>query len=607
MTFVDAFAPDMVLGPDQVLPTVPRDFGERFDLNWKAARSPDKFFFYESRMMALWDDALDQLNRATGQTFPNPFRLAAGKQPRTGIFGEALPEALTRRNTARRDDVLPDILAAFDQARAGQFDLPDPRRFEDRIRGEAQKLRQDAERSALASYGAGGLGAFLGAAAGEMSHPVNLATLPIGGSYALGNIARIGLLRFLGRNALIEGGVAAASQAAIEALDAPYQERLATDTGLADRIERILIAGAGGAALGLGLSGLAAAARGLRRGARMTLDEADALKVAERASYAERNPLGPDGANAHAKALDTAEVQVAAGRHADVRPMVREEMQRQRRAEADSAGVPADFKPTTEELIAAREVMTGRLFGQAPKEPPSLSQFVRAKGGIDIADNLAGDLRAMDINQLSGLLRKRREGGVKDMQGAKERLGRSADDMAEAAWAEGFYHERPTREEFIADLIDDHQGARKIYADLDRAAEYDQHLTDQRNFQHYIENLPFNPEGMREREIAWRLRQIPAARAPDVDSVPFDPFDSDAATRPIADAAPVPPERPPTGMKDAKADEARAMVLQKDFEMDVPSGDGFVKRKASEVLAEADERVKAAKLAAECAAGGAIG
>lgn len=348
MSFPDAFSSDMVLGPDQILPTVPRGFGERFDLEWKAARAPDKWLYFESRMTDLWDEALEKLQKATGQTYPNPFRLPAGKRRTHGLFGETLPEGL---GAPRRDDVLPDILAAFDQARAGQFDLPDPRRFEDKIRDEATKLRQDAQRSALASYGAGGLGAFLGAASGELSHPVNLATLPIGGAYATGNIARLGLLRFLGRNALIEGGVAMASQTAIEIADAPYQERLATDTGIEDRLERIFIAGAGGAILGLGLSGLVAAARGVRRRLAPTLDEADAIKVAERATLHEgKNPLGPEGGIAHARALETAEAQVAAGRHADVREIVREEVLRQKRAADPPVHERADVSPFTEKL-----------------------------------------------------------------------------------------------------------------------------------------------------------------------------------------------------------------------------------------------------------------
>lgn len=358
MSFVDAFAPDMVLGPDQVLPTAPRDFGERFDLNWKAARAPDKFFFYESRMTALWDEALDRLNKATGQTFPNPFRLPAGKRRTHGLFGEELPKEL---GAPRRDDVLPDILAAFDQALAGQHDLPNPRLFEDKIREEATKMRQDAAKSALASYGAGGLGAFLGAAAGEISHPVNLATLPLGGSYALANIARVGLLRYLGRNALAEAGVAMASQTAIEALDAPYQERLATDTGLADRLERIFIAGAGGAILGLGLSGLVAAARGLRRKLPATLDEADALKVAERATLHEgKNPLGSEGGVAHGEALRRAEADVAAGRHANVDEIVREEVKRQVRA-AQPLTRPESYPENVKEAL-------GR-FATGPADP----------------------------------------------------------------------------------------------------------------------------------------------------------------------------------------------------------------------------------------------
>lgn len=590
MSFPDAFAHDIVLGPDQVLPTVPRDFGERFTLNWKAARAPDKWWFYDTRMMELWDDALDQLQKATGQNFVNPYRVRPDGAPAPWRPGSApAPEWQRRLETTDRSTAIDAALKAFDQAREGQFDLPDPRRFEDRVRAESVKLRQDAEKSALASYGAGGLGAFLGAAAGELSHPVNVATLPLGGEYAIANVARMGLLKFLGRNALVEGGVAAASQTAIEALDAPYQERLATDTGIGDRVERVLTAGVGGAILGLGLSGLVAAVRGARFRGRMALDEADALKVAERNVYAaERNPLGPDGANAHARATSVAEVQVSAGRHADIDAITKEELLRQAEAvaeptreaiitrlradiarlearvtDADKIGVVLDPKAEPDALAKARTALkeveeTGRFQGRVLPTAADEAVYRDAVAAVRDAVDVGEDVTLPWLVQATGRPEK-------DVKRIITRMEREGVIKGEPDAADAFEIDRMRADALLAPPS----------------------------------RPPARSTLEEETEAIFAARMSPTA-----ETHAFDILDSDAATRPIAENAPVPPEKPPTGMKEAKADEARAMVMQKDFEITIEDG---TKRMASEIMAEADERLKAAKLAAECAAGGAIG
>lgn len=585
MSFPDAFAPDMVLGPDQVLPTVPRDFGERFTLNWKAARAPDKSYFYETRMSELWEDALEKLRVATGQTFVNPFTLAPAQSVSKLSPAGMVIDTLQRTLFGDRQKGIDAALKAFDQAREGQFDLPDPRRFEDRVRAEATKLRQDAEKSALVSYGAGGLGAFLGAAAGELSHPVNVATLPLGGEYAIANVARMGLLKFLGRNAMLEGGVAAVSQTAIEAMDAPIQERLATDTGIGDRIERILIAAAGGAALGLGLSGLVAAVRGVRGGrARMTLEEADALKVAERnATFSERNPLGPDGANAHTRALDAAEVAVSEGRHADVREIVRDEVRQQARALTK----PADYP---DELKAA----LARYASNDPRLPSDESIMLAAAR----ANRLPEDrVVYRGYNEKHGMVMPgQRLIGTSDLEGGKAFSGERNFPAIEQAMEDGRTFAAPVAEIRLpagTGVLEPSSFGRQSKREREVLVALEGRL---------VEDGPARIE--KDGEFAYKIQPYRIEAEPANEAGRFDIFDSAAATRSIADAAPVPPEKPPAGMREAKADEARAMVIQKDFEVSMPDG---TKRMASEIMAEADEGVKAAKLAAECAAGGAIG
>jgi hypothetical protein len=579
MSWPEAFQPNETLGIDQILPTVPRDFGERFTLDWRAARSPDRWLRYEMRMQELYDDALDKLRTATGQNLLPPERSGA----RIAIGGGLGIASAEAEGASRRDRAMKDVVTALDSARELAPDLPDPREFDGKVTAESTEMRKAAQRAALASYGAGGLGAFLGATAGEMSHPAQIATLPLGGTYAASSIARVGLLRFIGRAAVTEGAVAAAAQIGVEALDAPYQARLATDgpgsgNEFGDRIERVLFAAAGGALIGGGLAGIVAAARGVSRRLRPTVDEADALKVAERAVYGEqRNPLGPDGINAHTTALNKAEVEVSAGRHADVREIVAEEVRRQvmyhgsakrfERFEASQidsgAGAQgghgiylAESKDIAEayvmpggalyrvEMRAPREAFIdadATLSKQSPQVQRAVGETLAANPSLKAPapETKMGDWMAAAEAQLGGpkaaaeALAERGVAGMKQLDSVAREMGRD------------------TRNYVVFD---------------DRAL-----------------------------NIVSRTDE------------PFDILDSAAATRPIADNAPMPPEKPPTGMKEAKADEARALVLAKDFEVSVPSGDGFVKKMASEMLAEADDKVRAARIAAECAAGGAIG
>jgi hypothetical protein len=580
MSFPDAFAPDMVLGPDQMLPTVPRGFGERFDLEWKAARAPDKWLFYESRMHDLYDDAIDRLKKVTGKQYVNPFTLPPGK----AVTGDVDMTEGAMLRAPQRDDVIAQIHAELDAARGKDPKLPNSRLFDDQIRGEATKMRQDAARSALAGYGASGLGAFLGAAAGELSHPVNLATLPIGGTYAAANIARTGLLRYLGRNALAEAGVAAASQTAIEIADAPYQERLGTDTGIEDRLERIFIAGAGGAIFGLGLSGLVAAARGLRKKLNPTLDEADALKVAERASLHDgKNPLGPEGVNAHARALETAEVQVAAGRHADVEQIVREEVQR--RVSALSAEDAArgraqrvDFQSirATEGQSALVVDAQGGLWRAADGHPFLIDELMRARGVPEarIGDpettrQVIDDVGIAQITMFSS-------GG---------RLGAGFSVV-----------ERATKEQVTA--------ARRVLAAIKKsgAEAREFQVSVQRRADGTVETAS-GDEGIRLLERSVR----DAGDAPPAQAV--ETVDPAAITRAIADSAPPVPEKAAATAK-AEMEIANARAIAEDPTLPkgkVKVSEDGAEMSAKEALDAASESVKEANFFVNCAMGAAIG
>lgn len=607
MSWPEAFNPNETLGADQMLPTVPRDFGERFSLDWAAARAPDRWLRYEIRMQELYEDALDKLRTATGKSLPNPFALPADRSGARIAIGGGLGIATAEAESAsQRSKAMKDVTAALDSAREFMPDLPDPREFDGKITAESTEMRKAAQRGALVSYGMGGLGAFLGASAGELSHPAQLATLPLGGTYAAASLARVGLLRFIGRAALTEAGVAAGSQIATEMLDAPYQARLATDgpgsgNEFSDRVDRVLFAAAGGALIGAGLAGLVGAARGVARRLKPTVDEADALKVAERAVYGEqKNPLGPDGVNAHAAALNKAELDVAAGRHADVREIVREEVRRQANAFQNTRGAGQQFHGTSRpiERLDDNAYTTMNIYGQG----------FYTTDAVDIARGYG--------NKGSGrqptLYRVDEAGPVKlfDMEAPlppeiRARIEKLTDNRTYGDYAEILDGAKTLREFFdevranSADFFHSADTVQEFFYSVREALQADGY----RGLSH-IGGLKTNKEPHRV-AIYWHPESDVRIEAADWKA--FDILDSNAATRPIADNAPVPPEKPPAGMKEAKADEARALVLAKDFEVQVPSGDGFVKKMASEIMAEADEKVRAAKIAAECAAGGAIG
>lgn len=228
------------------------------------------------------------------------------------------------------------------------------------------------------------------------------------------------------------------------------------------------------------------------------LFEADGRFVAARAAYAEETRF-----------------------RQELRVSIEELRTRQRLQESELARLraetfrfrpPEDFKPSKAAIAEAKALKAGKAPGRKVKEPQSLAQFVRDKGGIDVADTLAGDLRGQDLGGLSGLLRIRREGGIqKDL--TRKKLGRSADAMGEAAWQEGFYHERPTAEQLIADLIDDAAGARKTYADMDQFTKWEARQREEKLYDEWLDSLETTGLDLAkydERTLAYILSLDPA-------------------------------------------------------------------------------------------------
>lgn len=175
---------------------------------------------------------------------------------------------------------------------------------------------------------------------------------------------------------------------------------------------------------------------------------------------------------------------------------------------------PAGWEPTPALLKQAKAYIRPP---KVTKEPQRLAQMVRAEGGLNIASVEAQNLKAMDLGPLSGLLRKRRAGGVKDMQGAKQQLGKGVDELIDNAMAAGFYHgERPDAAKFISDLIDDAQGDRPVYAmgrDQPDLGEFDMTTLERKRWEQGMEAHPLgDPRSLAPKDLAYYLSLDPIER-----------------------------------------------------------------------------------------------
>lgn len=168
---------------------------------------------------------------------------------------------------------------------------------------------------------------------------------------------------------------------------------------------------------------------------------------------------------------------------------------------------PAGWEPPAPLLKQAKAYVKAPTVG---KEPESLAQFVRRKGGLDAGDVLAGDLRAQDLGR-SGLLRQVKYQGVSTIRTA----GRSFDEMAELAHEAGFFTERPTAEAFAAALADDAQGRKSFSTKGDQfdAAEFATRKADRAAWERWMAEHPLgDPRDMDPRDLAYMLSLDPVER-----------------------------------------------------------------------------------------------
>lgn len=292
------------LGRAQAAPAaeIPPSFSESYHAAFSETRA-------YANSDALWrarhevvQAALDRLEDATGEVYANPE--AASRGP-------------------NRDALEKSIRARFDSLKAERPDLDLAYPTDDEIQAgavaKAQKVK--GKRDALAAkpgdFGSGA-GFLLGDIAGAMTDPLNIASMFAGAPPAAGIL----------KTAAIEAGIAATSQAVIEAGTAPFKRQVDPQYGLVDAAGNIAAAGAGGAIIG---GGLRAAGRALdwwrgRDRSELPREVQDALNVTERDQEVRAaNPLpGVAGEQAHAAALQKAAQDIEAGRPVDVQDIVQE-------------------------------------------------------------------------------------------------------------------------------------------------------------------------------------------------------------------------------------------------------------------------------------------
>lgn len=268
------------------LQALPRTLGERVEATVGEVFAPDRYFTINAARRDMWQRAVDELHKATGEALPNP-------------YGAVTPEEMMRlgNQPAVEADRRNAIIERARAARESFPDLFDPENIDRYIGEEADRRRQRA-----ASYEGTGNGVlnFLAAAALETFTPHGIVGLVIPATRLPGAAASaVGqtFLRNVAREALFQGGANAALQAGAEGLD--YLSRGETGTPQTAGEIALNIAGAAtiGAAIGGGVRALHLKWLGLPEKIRADapLEVKDAFRVIEAESlYGAHNRLGVD-------------------------------------------------------------------------------------------------------------------------------------------------------------------------------------------------------------------------------------------------------------------------------------------------------------------------
>lgn len=164
--------------------------------------------------------------------------------------GQRLPGWIDSMNANAMDVARQQFDAWKKENPKSQLAFPTPEEMQKQADAEAARARKGSEDLSRRSTGAGSaVGGFLGMTAGAMTDPINLLSLGFGASGSAGIL----------RTALTEAAVSGLSESAVQASTFDRKKRIDPSFGAGDALAEIGAAAAGGAILGGGIKGIAAA------------------------------------------------------------------------------------------------------------------------------------------------------------------------------------------------------------------------------------------------------------------------------------------------------------------------------------------------------------
>jgi hypothetical protein len=207
-------------------------FIERFKSDYSATVNATNVDARETTRSEIQNDYIRNFHQVTGQSLP---RWMGGP----GVNADPAREAVSRKMVEQWKQQNPGV------------DLPDLP-TQDQVEQEWIKrgksaLKSSEELSSRTTSGLSSVGGFLGSAAGSLTDPISMLTLPFGASAAQGIL----------RTALVEGAINAGSDAVGQAVNIPSRQQVDPNYGVDSALADIAAAGAGGAILGGGFKGLA--------------------------------------------------------------------------------------------------------------------------------------------------------------------------------------------------------------------------------------------------------------------------------------------------------------------------------------------------------------
>jgi hypothetical protein len=302
------------------LPTAPRGFGDAFGAAFDAATAPDEWGRTAQFRRKQYDDAVAAYEKHTGNKLVSPSLYETDRAKAISDLGTTGPDLKTAIDKHRAD-----VDRALAEAHKQFSGVPDPAGFDQAIADESVRRRDlEARVNDVSGFGAKA-GLFLGGMAGEMTHPVQVMTLPFGG---VGGGAAKSIVGRLAVSAAEQAAIGAGSQAVIEAGDYTNRKKFGTQQTLSQAASNIALAAAGGAlfdaafkagprVIGAGSRAVAAQGRSvLDRFGRAPRAGLDAVNVAESDAFTMASAGRSADMAKHAESLAEAVRSVDQGRSA---------------------------------------------------------------------------------------------------------------------------------------------------------------------------------------------------------------------------------------------------------------------------------------------------